>query len=475
MTNIRRLFFRASSVIGVMLFLFGCSTYNQSLTSYYKNVYAGNYPQAEKDLDNNGLIQKPRNKLLFLMEKGRIAHLRGQYALSNQYFNNADQLLDSGSLNGVADAAVGVLLNSMSQTYKGEDFEKFMVHYYKALNYLYLNNTEDAIVEARRITLQAQEQGDKFNNKDNRYSNDAFSLMLQGMLYEKNNDVNNAFISYRNAAEIYLKSPDQTFYGTPMPFTLKQDVIRTAKLNGFTTEADQFETTFGIQYKPEKPSDGGELILFWENGLAPVKTQVDLFFSLVRHSDGGLFFVDGAGIEVPFNYSGDRNRVNLKSVESMRVAFPKYVAQEPYYLSGSVNVNDEQIPLIKAEDINELAFKTLQQRTLKEMGKVLSRLAVKKIAEYSLRAAATTSDGKTNGILEGLGYGVQLYSLLSEKADTRNWQSLPAYISYARVPLQKGSNKVTIALKNPQGGIENKVIEIQGNGGTQFYNYATLR
>jgi hypothetical protein len=86
-----QVFFRASSVIGMMLFLLGCTTYNQSLTPYYKNVYAGNYAQAEKDLDNNGLIQKPRNKLLYLMEKGRVAHLNGQYELSNKYFNNADQ------------------------------------------------------------------------------------------------------------------------------------------------------------------------------------------------------------------------------------------------------------------------------------------------------------------------------------------------------------------------------------------------
>jgi hypothetical protein len=457
----------------MMFFLLGCTTYNQSLTPYYKNVYAGNYAQAEKDLDNNGLIQKPRNKLLYLMEKGRVAHLNGQYELSNKYFNNADQLLDSG-LNGVADAAVGLLVNSMSQTYKGEDFEKFMVHYYKALNYLYLNNMEDAIVEARRITLQAQDQGDKFNNKDNRYSNDAFALMFQGMLYERNNDVNNAFISYRNAAEIYLKSPDQTYYGTPMPQGLKEDVIRTAMLNGFTTEADQFEQIFGIQYAANKPTEGGELILFWENGLAPVKTQADLFFSLVRHSDGGLFFVNRAGLEIPFNYSGDRNGVNLKSVESLHVAFPKYVAQAPYYSNGSVTVNDQRIALEKAEDINELAFKTLQQRSLKELGKILSRLAVKKMAEYGLRAAAT-SDGKTNGLLEGLGYGVQLYSLLSEKADTRNWQSLPSTIFYARVPLQKGLNKISIALKNTQGVTETKTIEVQGNGLMQFYNYATLR
>ncbi|MEN0053798.1 MAG: hypothetical protein AAGC65_09015 [Mucilaginibacter sp.] len=475
MINIRRYILQASSVIGLMLFLLGCASYNDRIIPYYKNISAGNYKAAETELDKNSLLQKPRNQLLFLMEKGRVAHLNGEYNNSNTYFNQADSLLEQG-LTSTADEAVGVLLNPMSQRYKGEDFEKFMIHYYKALNYMYLNNTEDAIVEARRISLQAQEQGDKFNNKDKRYSNDAFSLMLQGMLYESNNDINNAFISYRNAAEIYLKAPDKTYYGTPMPLGLQQDVIRTASLNGFTTEADQFEKTFGITYQPQKPSEGGDLIFFWENGLAPVKTQVDLFFSLIRNSDGDLFFTDAAGgLVLPFYYNGDRNRVNTKSVESLRVAWPKYVAQTPYFSSAIITANQTQIPLQKAEDINQLAFKTLQQRTLNEMGKILSRLAAKKIAEYALRASAKSGDGKNNSLLEGLGYGVQLYSLLSEKADTRNWQTLPANISYARIPLQKGENQITITLKNARGTDETKTIKVNGTGRLQFYNYSTLR
>lgn len=459
----------------LMLFLLGCATYNERIIPYYKNVHSGNYKDAEKTLDGNSLIKKPRNRLLFLMEKGRISHLNGHYEVSNRFFNEADNLLESGVLNGVSDAAVGVFVNSMSQTYKGEDFEKFMIHYYKALNYIYLHKTEDAIVEARRITLQAQQQGDKFNNKDNRYSNDAFSLTLQGMIYESANDINNAFIAYRNAAEVYLKAPDKTWYGTTIPQGLQEDLIRTARLNGFESEAREFEQKFGFTYSAPKPLAGGELIVFWENGRAPIKTQVDLFFTLVRQSNGDLFFTDAVGgLVIPFNYRGDRRGVNLKAVESLRIAYPKYVAQKPYYKSGTVNVNGQQVNLVKTEDVNELAFKTLQQRALTEMGKILSRLAVKKIAEYSVREAAT-SNGKTNGWLEGLGYGLQLYSALSEKADTRNWQTLPSYIAYARVPLQKGENQVTITLKNEQGVDENKTITVQGNGGLQFYNYATLR
>lgn len=473
MINFRKDIFKASSVIGLMLFLFGCATYNDRITPYYKNVSAGNYAEAEKQLDKNSLIQKPRNRLLYLMEKGRILHLNGKFDQSNQYFNAADSMLEQGFAS-VTDAAVGVLLNPMSQTYKGEDFEKFMIHYYKALNYVYLHKTEDAIVEARRITLQAQEQGDKFNNKTTRYSNDAFSLMLQGLLYESNNDVNNAFISYRNAAEIYLASPDHTYYGTAIPLELEKDVIRTAMLNGFTAEADQFEKTFGITYQPDKPADGGELVFFWENGLAPVKTQVDLVFSLIRDNNGSLFFTDSAGgLMIPFDYSGDRNKVNLKSVESLRAAFPKYIARKPYYSSAILSNNQIQIPLEKAEDVTDLAFKTLQQRSLAEMGKVLSRLAVKKMAEYGLRAAAN-ANGKTNSLLEAGSYGIQLYSLLSEKADTRNWQSLPGRIYYTRVPLVKGENNITITMKNAQGVDETKTIKINGNGRLQFYNYSTL-
>lgn len=458
-----------------MLFLSGCATYNEQVISYYKSVRAGNYPDAEKQLDRNSLIQKPRNQLLFLMEKGRISHLNGEYERSNRYFNGADSLLESGMTNA-GDAAVGVLVNSMSQRYKGEDVEKFMIHYYKALNYIYLGKKEDAIVEARRITLQAQEQGDKFNNKTNRYSNDAFSLTLQGMLYESDGDYNNAFIAYRNAVEIYQNSPDKSWYGTSMPQQLKLDVIRTAKLNGFTTEADQFENAFGIKYQPVKPPDGGEMIVFWENGPAPVKTQVDMYFGLIRNSNGDMFFSDATGgWVIPFNYNGDRSRVNTKSVETLRAAFPKYIPQKPYFIGASVSVDSTNIPLEKTEDVNEIAIKTLQQRTLSEAGKVLSRLAVKKIAEYTLRESAKSSNGQTNTLLEGLGYGMQLYSFLSEKADTRSWQSLPGSISYARIPLKNGENKINITLKSSGGSDEVKTITVNGTGRLQFYNYASLR
>lgn len=447
------------------------------IASYYKQLSAGNYTEAVRELDKNRLLQKPRNKLLFLMEKGKASHLAGDYESSNLYFNEADQLLEEG-MGGAMDAVVGTLVNPMTQTYKGEDFEKFMIHYYKALNYVYLNKSEDAIVEARRISLQSQEQGDKYNDKDNRYSKDAFSLMLQGLIYERDGELNNAFIAYRNAAEVYLKSKDQTWYGTKMPEQLKQDVLRTADINGFTAELNHFEDLFGLKYKRTRAGEGGELIFFWENGLAPVKRQEELFFSLIRGSTGDLFFTNvGGTIIIPFNHAYSGTNFSMEGVESLRATYPKYIAQTPYYSSATLNNGQQTASFEKAEDINELAFKTLDQRFVKEMSKVLTRLAVKKSAEYVLRQSAKGNgkNGKDSPLLEGLGIGMQLYGLLSEKADTRNWQSLPANISYTRIPLQKGSNTITLRLKGAEGNDETKTIIISGTGELQFYNYSTLR
>ena len=476
MTFAKKYFFGASCLAVLMLFLSGCGTYNQRVLPYYQNVKAGNYIEAEKQLDKNGLIKKPRNKLLFLMEKGRISHLNGEYEKSNNYFNAADSLLEAG-LGNVGDAVVGVLVNSMSQRYKGEDVEKFMIHYYKALNYIYLDKKDDAIVEARRITLRAQEQKDKFNDKTTRYSNDAFLLMLQGMLYESNGDVNNAFIAYRNASEIYLKRDDNVWYGTTMPSGLKLDLIRTAKLNGFTIDADQYEKMFGITYTPMPPSEGGELVFFWENGPAPVKTEEYLSFALVKGSNGDWFFTNATlGWSIPYVYTASSGKNNIKSIETLSAAFPKYIPQKPYYTGASITIDSTLVVgFEQAENVNEIAIKTLEQRMLSEAGKVLARVAVKKMAEYSVRESAKGSDGKTDKLLEGIGYGIQLYSLLSEQADTRSWQSLPGSISYARIPLKKGENQISITLKSANGRDEVKTFKITGNGKLQFFNYASLR
>ena len=174
------------------------------------------------------------------------------------------------------------------ETYTGEDFEKVTIHYYKALNYIFLNKLDEALVEAKRINLQLQQLNDKYPaGQKNRYTSDGFSLNIQGFLYEASGDLNNAFISYRNAVNLYLANSG-SFFGTTLPEQLKKDVLRTAAALGFTDELDRYQKLLATTYSPKEENIEGELILFWENGLIPFKDQTFYSFTVLPgNTDGG--------------------------------------------------------------------------------------------------------------------------------------------------------------------------------------------
>ena len=463
---------RAIAVVLLMFLLFSCASYNNRIGNYYEQVVNNQYEKAYTSLDHNKLLNRKRNRLLYLFEKGKMAHLLKQYDSSNLYFNEADLFIEDARTS-VKDVALGTLLNPMMETYKGEDFEKFMVHYYKALNYLSLGQSNEAMVEARRISLTSYAQQDKTGNNANRYSDDAFSLMLQGIIYEQSGDMNNAFISYRNATDLFLKN-NQTWYGVGLPDQLKKDVLRTAAANGFLGEVQRYSQLLNTTPQTAQKSPGGELIIFWENGLAPVKQEQSLTFALNKNGVGDFIFTDETGsVNVPFIFDNNLNKDNIKAEElrSLRVAFPKYLEQPLFYTGGSVSVNNTSYSFENAENINDLAFATLKERFLKEVTKTLSRLAIKKLAEA---AARPKKDDKNKNEKEAMALAIQMFSMASEKADTRNWQSLPHTILYTRIPLQKGTNELQLNF-SAAGQSKPVKLTVEGNGGLQVQNICTLR
>ncbi|RXK81052.1 hypothetical protein ESB13_21790 [Filimonas effusa] len=437
---------------------FSCATYHERVQSYYDGLRANNYQQANRVLVRNKLIQARRNRLLFYLERGSVAHLLHQYDTSNYYFNLADQFMEAPG--SAWDIAVGTITNPMMQTYRGEDFERFMVHYYKALNYLYLHKPEDAIVEARRITLTNNAQKDKFNDKSSRYSQDAFSLIMQGLLYESQKDINNAFISYRNAADLYLRQPDHSYYGVPIPEQLEFDLLRTAAMMGFTDQVTYYEKQFNLRYKPEPALAGGELIVFVENGLAPYKKEDNYFFTLIKN-EAGFFFTDNNNLRLPVDFSVgiDATNLSVKDIGLFRLALPSYVIRPLGNSQFETSVEGNVLNGQKIQDINYVAKNVLSERTLKEMSLALSRLLLKKLAEKQVK----DKNDAAGSVLE-------IVNFLTEKADTRNWQSLPANIYYLRIPLKTGQQQVKLT----SGGNLITTIDVVGNGGMQFYNYRKM-
>lgn len=463
---------RALIVFLLMPFLFSCSTYRNTMSSFYGNLQNKQFDKAINDINNNKLLKKERNQLLYNMELGKLSLLNNNPEKSNEYLNAADALLESNFKN-FKDVAKSNLVNPMTETYRGEEFEKFMVNYYKALNYISLNKTEDAVVEAKRIGIAANRLAEKCNSKESKYCKDPFILNFQGMLYEMSGDWNNAFISYRNAADIYL-SKENSFYGVSIPSQLKQDLLFSANMMGFTDEQTKYEGLFQEKFFETK-RDSASLILFLEEGNCPIKDEISIN---VVNSDGlGFFqFPDQYGQPSTFLFDYNQHglsRNQMNNIRAFRIALP--VSKVSYHNSpiNSITVNDSIVRTEVCENFNTLAVKLMDERYLSEIGKAIIRFCVKKAIEIGAEkiaegAASNSSSSAKNkeekekkdhseAVGKAVGFLVNMVNTITEKADTRSWLSLPAYISYVRIPLKPGENNIKI---NNAG----KSIDLKVNG-----------
>ena len=458
----KKLFKRAWTAWLLVPFIFSCSSYNKSMMSYYANVKAHNYDKALHSIEKNKLIKKDRNALLYNMEMGKLYFLKNDAEKSNLYLNRADGIVENNS-KSFKDIALANLLNPMQQAYRGEDFEQFMLHYYKTLNYTSLGQIDDAVVEARRITLSSNTQNNKFANKENRYSKDAFALNLQGMIYEMAGDINNAFIAYRNAVDIYLKASNN-YYGVKMPKQLQHDLLRTATAMGFIGEEQRYEKLFNAGYVDTKTVKN-ELILFIEEGQAPVKEEKNFILTAGANGINSFNYVNADGRNANFNFNANAYGINedkLTSFRTLRLSLPSYRLQYQQQAGITVNANGLQYTPQLAQNLNSIAVNVLKERFVTEMANALARQLTKKLIEKGTQALAqsmakkkehTTADSsdtvkenqqKAEMVGEVAGLVMNVFNTVSERADTRNWQSLPAFISYIRLPLQQGENTITV-------------------------------
>ena len=426
----------------LLIFLLGsatsCATYYEINQEFNASFERGELQNADNILaKKEKKIEKSKERLLYYLNRGTVLSMSGQYAESNEYLEKAYLYTEDYRVNYLNEAAA-MLSNPMFTAYRGEDHENLIVLYYKALNYLKLGEYDNALVECRRMNIRLSQLGDKYKS-ERKFQQDAFVHNLMGIIYDAKKDYNNAFIAYRNALNIYQTDYAEMF-NIQVPQQLKEDLLRTAYLTGFQQEYDQYKADLGMESYQYTPHDGGSLVFFLNNGLGPVKSEWSINFA-VLHGQGGMvnFTNDEYGFNFPFtvNYNEEDGTTSLKDLEFFRVSFPKYQERAEYYTQAYIEVNAQTHPLDLAEDINAIAFRSLKERMLKEFSKSLLRVALKKAAEY----AARSED-------DGLGTAVSLFNALTEKADTRNWQTLPHSIYYTRVRLPEGSSEVKLHLGN---------------------------
>jgi len=449
-------------LFGIFFSLLGCASFYELNYEFNKNFESGNIQGAANVLEENKKAAKGKTRFLYYANQGIVEHLMGNYEVSNNWLEQA-YLFGEDYRENYLNFAASYFLNPNIIVYPGEDHEHLMLLYYKTLNFLKMEDYASALVECRRLNQRLYELGDKYVS-DDKFQRDAFIHNLMGIVYDAASDYNNAFIAYRNALEIYENDYAKMF-GMAVPEQLKRDLIRTGSLSGFPEEVDKYEERFNLSYQPAA-SEGGELVFFWHNGLAPVKDEWSINFVVVDGGGGQVFFQnEELGLNFPFYYDSGESEdgVSVTDLKGLRIAFPKYVEREPYFTNGELKVGGKYYSLEKAEDINAIAFKTLEERMVSELGKGLLRVALKKAVERQVR--------KEN---EKLGFLIGVVNFASEQADTRNWQTIPHSIHYSRIPLKPGKNEVEL---NTAGRRVNgsELFVFEGvRGKTQFQTYQSL-
>lgn len=215
-------------------------------------------------------------------------------------------------------------------------------------------------------------------------------------------------------------------------------------------------------YVPQKPE--AELVFFWHNGLSPVKSEWNINFVLDHRSNNMVVFTnEQLGVTFPFHVDEEKEESDLRKLEILRVAFPKYEERREYYESAFLETDSVQVPLELSEDISSIAFHSLRERMVLEFSKGLLRAALKKAMELSIQK-------EDEGFAELIG----VLNALTEKADTRNWQTLPHSIYYARVPLREGQNELKFSLAAGSNTTDYRFSYHANRGQTLFHTFSSL-
>ncbi|MGB0936705.1 MAG: COG3014 family protein [Colwellia sp.] len=415
------------------------SSYDQSMKPVRAAQNQGDFVKAasyisEPNPSNN-------NYALNLLELGRLNALAFQYktsqknyveAISDVQYQEAQAKIQISS--GLQKAA-SLVSNDNSISYQVPFYEQSMLYSYQALNYLQLQGIESALVEVRRANLvqqralasnqealfEAQKNMERngldaktFDSKypsmqnsigqvKNGFQN-AYTFYLSGLLYEAGGEPNDAYIDYKKALEIY---PHNRF--------LQQDVLRLATSLGMQDDLAKFSQLYGKA--PNIDENNGELVILYEQGIVANKQAASMNLPIWT-SRGDIRFYS-------FSLAVYPNRLPTLRPLTLLV-------------NGSSTQSQEIVRL------QSLASKQLKD----DMPAIVTRQILRLIAKEQVRKKASKEGGDVGNII------ATLYNVISERADTRSWSTLPDSIHLLRVSLPAGNQKIDLQLPGRKASIE---------------------
>jgi len=387
--------------------LTGCATYSATMGEMERQLAVGNPRAALEALEQRGAPE--RDRALFLLDKAMLLRLAGDYAASNAAFEEAKTVMEVASVASVTETTGSFIINDATRSYAGEPFEQALLHAYAALNYLALNAMDEARVEALQVDARLQALAD---DDDEPLAQDPFARYLAGVIYEAKGESDDALISYRKAYQAY--KAHTKVYGAVVPAALQRDLLRLTERLGLKDEHARLKEEFKREDWPARAgyAQNGELVFLLHNGLAPVKREhISVIYPPV-------------------------------SSQVVSVALPYYEERSNPVARARLTAGDAAVETELVEDINAIAKATLDDA----MGAITARAVARAVAKYKVTAQAKKENAAA-GLVSNIA------GLLTERADTRSWLTLPGEVQLARLLLPPGDHRLKLELLTAGGAV----------------------
>ena len=325
-----------------------------------------------------------RDRPMFLLNRGVLHHLLGNYQRSNADLEAAKVALEKVQAISVTEGFTSSTINETLNDYSATPSERVLLHEVMALNYLAANDLAAARVEALQADLRMRELPDDEAQL-------ASARFVAGLIFELNHEWSDAMISYRMAKEILERRQ------LAIPATLQTRLIDTSQRLGLSDEYQRYLTQFG-QSPPPLPADYGEVLVLYLNGKVDSMQQrmISLYVPSLQHN--------------------------------VTIADPYYPPRAGPPPRVALALGSHPLRLELLEDVDGLAREALRAGQSKRIALTLARVTSK----HQLVKNSRQKDPL-------LGMLADLAAILTEAADTRSWNLLPAAIQVGSIRLPPGS------------------------------------
>jgi hypothetical protein len=402
-----------------------------------EELRSGNYDAAADRIraarEKNKYGEKDR--LLYYLDSGMINHYAGYFDTSNVELSSAEDAADELFTKSISRAAASLALNDNILEYAGEDHEILYTNLIKALNYISVDEFDEAFVEIRRAN-------EKLELLEQKYALAAEEFNTGGSDEEENVsiDYEAARVRFNNDAFArYLSMRIYAAEGKMDDARIDLDWL----LSAFDTQPHIYD--FDPPHVEIASEDKALLSVVGLAGLAPVKEALNLRIRTDKDLDlVQVFYTDSERKDVEYGHLP----IPVSADYYFKFAIPKLVPRPSMVSKIEISIDGKPIGQLELiEDISSVAGETFKAKSSLIYLRTVARAVAKGLAAHKLKVKADT--GGLEGWLKKA--AVDVATDISENADLRCARYLPGRIFVGDFEIEPGTYDITVRVFDRDG------------------------